>query len=83
LRQNAPFQLRRQGGSAREGKKNVHDVIARDVVRELQPPLQLGLQDVIFGGQIFDPRQQLLVHHPRDEGQNACPIHSSSTPADS
>jgi hypothetical protein len=29
---------------------------------------------VIFGGQIFDPRQQLLVHHPRDEGQNACPI---------
>ncbi len=52
-------------------------------VRELQPPLQLGLQDAIFGGQIFDPRQQLLVHHPRDEGQNACPIHSSSTPADS
>ena len=51
--------------------------------RELQPPLQLGLQDAIFGGQIFDPRQQLLVHHPRDEGQNACPIHSSSTPADS
>jgi hypothetical protein len=35
------------------------------------------------GGQIFDPRQQLLVHHPRDEGQNARPIHSSSTPADS
>src|SRR6266567_9256067 len=52
-------------------------------VRELQPPLQLGLQDAIFGGQIFNPRQQLLVHHPRDEGQNACPIHSSSTPADS
>jgi hypothetical protein len=52
-------------------------------VRELQPPLQLGLQDAIFGGQIFNPRQQLLVHHPRDEGQNARPIHSSSTPADS
>jgi hypothetical protein len=51
-------------------------------VRELQPPLQLGLQDAIFGGQIFNPRQQLLVHHPRDEGQNARPIHSSSTPAD-
>src|SRR5262249_34745352 len=31
-------------------------------VRQLQPPLQLGLQDPIFGGQIFDPRQQLLVH---------------------
>ena len=29
-------------------------MIARDVVRELQPPLQLGLQEVIFGGQIFD-----------------------------
>src|SRR6266436_5714776 len=52
-------------------------------VRELQPPLRLGLQDAIFGGQIFDPRQQLLVHHPRDEGQNTCPIHSSSTPAES
>src|SRR5271157_2181958 len=37
-------------------------------VRELQPPFQLGLQDPIFGDQIFAPRQQLLVH-----------IHSSST----
>jgi len=52
-------------------------------VRELQPPLQLGLQDPIFGGQIFDPRQQLLVHRPPHVGQNARPIHSSSTPADS
>jgi hypothetical protein len=26
-------------------------------VRERHPPLQLGLQDAIFGGQIFDPRQ--------------------------
>jgi hypothetical protein len=26
-------------------------------VRELQPPFQLGLQDAIFGGQIFVPRQ--------------------------
>jgi hypothetical protein len=34
-------------------------------------------------GQIFDPRQQLLVHRPRDVGQDARPIHSSSTPADS
>jgi predicted SnoaL-like aldol condensation-catalyzing enzyme len=42
-------------------------------VRELQPPLQLGLQDAIFDGQIFNPRQQLLVHHRRDEGQNAHP----------
>src|SRR5712671_5582521 len=42
-------------------------------VRELQPPLQLGLQDAIFGGQIFNPRQQLLVHPPRDEGQNGAP----------
>jgi hypothetical protein len=25
-------------------------------VRELEPPLQLGLQDAIFGGQIFNPR---------------------------
>src|SRR5690349_6532081 len=45
--------------------------------------LQLGLGDPIFGGQIFDPRQQLLVHRPRDVGQDARPIHSSSTPADS
>src|ERR1700704_6090636 len=48
-------------------------------VRELQPPFQLGLQDPIFGDQIFAPRRQLLVHHPRDEGQDARPIHSSST----
>jgi hypothetical protein len=45
----------------------------------------MGPQFIIIGGilrQVFNPRQQLLVHHPRDEGQNACPIHSSSTPAD-
>ena len=29
-------------------------------VRELQPPFQLSLQDAIFRGQIFGPRQQLL-----------------------
>jgi ABC transporter substrate binding protein len=52
-------------------------------VRQLQPPLQLGLQDAIFGGQIFDPRQQLLVHRPRDVGQDARPIHSPSAAADS
>jgi hypothetical protein len=41
-----------------------------------QSPLQLGLQDADFGGQIFVPRQQLLVHHPRDVGQDARPIHN-------
>jgi hypothetical protein len=51
-------------------------------VGELQPPLQLGFEDAIFSGQIFIPRQQLLVHHPSDKGQDARPIHSSSTPAD-
>ena len=46
-------------------------------VRELQPPLQLRLQDAVLGGQIFVPRQQLLVHRPRDVGQDARPIHQS------
>ena len=45
-------------------------------VRELQPPVQLGLQDAVFGGQIFVPRQQLLVHRPGDVGQDARPIHN-------
>jgi hypothetical protein len=44
-------------------------------VRELQPPFPLGLEDTIFGGQIFVPRQQLLVHHASDVGQDAHPIH--------
>src|SRR5262249_23934662 len=52
-------------------------------VRELQSPVQPSLQDAIFGSQIFISRQQLLIHHPRDVGQDARPIHSSSTPADS
>ena len=30
-------------------------------VRQLQPPLQLGLQDPIFGGQIFDPASRHMV----------------------
>jgi hypothetical protein len=44
-------------------------------VRELEPPFQLGLQDAVFCGQIFIPRQQFLVHRPRDVGQDARPIH--------
>src|SRR5262249_27709484 len=52
-------------------------------VRELQPPFRLSLQDTIFGSQIFVLCQQLLVHHSRDKGQDARPIHLSSTPADS
>jgi hypothetical protein len=40
------------------------DLAERDSlgVRELQPPFQLGLQDAIFRGQIFGPRQQFLIH---------------------
>src|SRR5271166_5332109 len=30
-------------------------------VRELQPPFQLRLQNAVFGGQIFVPRQQLSL----------------------
>ena len=47
-----------------------------------RPPIDADLRALIRRMSI-DPRQQLLVHHPRDEGQNARPIHSSSTPADS
>ena len=46
-------------------------------VGELQSPFRVDLQDAIFGGQIFDPRQQLLVHHASHVGQDARPIHSS------
>jgi hypothetical protein len=45
--------------------------------------LSTGPSGCVFGGQIFIPRQQLLVHRPGDVGQDARPIHSSSTPADS
>ena len=44
-------------------------------VRELQPSFELGLQDAVFGGQILVPCQQLLIHRPRDVGQDARPIH--------
>jgi hypothetical protein len=40
----------------------------------LQPSLQLRLQDAIFGAQIFEARQQFVVHRPCDEGENARPI---------
>src|SRR5262245_27092981 len=45
-------------------------------VRELRSTPQLGLQDAVFGGQIFVARQQLLVHRPRDVGQDPRPIHN-------
>ena len=34
-------------------------------VRQLQPPFQLGFHDAAFGGQVFVPSQQFLVHRPR------------------
>jgi hypothetical protein len=45
-------------------------------VRELQSTPQLGLHDAVFGGQIFVPSQQLLVHLSRYIGQDARPIHT-------
>ena len=52
-------------------------------VREFQPPFRLRLEDTIFGGQIFVPRQQLLVHHASDVSQDAHPIHMPSALANS
>src|SRR5262249_38084627 len=49
-------------------------------VRQLQPALQLGLQDAVFGGQIFITRQQLLVDRPGNAGQHARPIHTAPLP---
>jgi hypothetical protein len=40
-------------------------------IRELQSTLQLSLDDAVLGGQIFVPRQQLLVHCPRYVGRNS------------
>jgi hypothetical protein len=47
-------------------------------VGEPEPSFQLGLKDAVFGGQIFVPRQQLLIHRPRDVGQDPRLIHSAS-----
>jgi hypothetical protein len=38
--------------------------------------IQLALQDVVFRGQIFVPRQQLLIHRPGNVGKDARPVHS-------
>ena len=40
-------------------------------VRQLQSPIQLALQDAVFRGQIFVPRQQLLIHRPGNVGKDA------------
>src|ERR1035437_2998663 len=49
-------------------------------VRELQPPLQLAPQNPVFSSQILIPQQQLLVHRPRNVGQDTCPLHESPPP---
>jgi hypothetical protein len=43
-------------------------------VRELQSPIQLALLDAVFRGQIFVPRQQLLIHRPANVGKR--PVHN-------
>src|SRR5450755_5180165 len=45
-------------------------------VRELQSSIQLALQDAVFRGQIFVPRQQLLIHRPANVGKDARPVHN-------
>jgi len=49
-------------------------------VRELGTCFQVGLQDSVFGDQIFVPRQQLLIHRTRDVSQDPRPIHNGSLP---
>jgi hypothetical protein len=48
--------------------------------RELQPTLQLRLDDAVLSGQIFIPGQQLLIHRPCHVGQDTCPIHNHPLP---
>jgi hypothetical protein len=42
-------------------------------VREPRTPLQLSLQDPIFGSQVFVAQKQFLVHGPGDVGQGCVP----------
>jgi hypothetical protein len=45
--------------------------------------LRSGAGGAVFGSQIFVSRQQLLVHRPRDVGQDARQIHESPPPVQS
>src|SRR5262245_24884466 len=45
--------------------------------KQVQATIQLGLQDPVFGGQLFVPRRQLLVYRPREISQDPRPIHST------
>jgi hypothetical protein len=45
-------------------------------VGELRSPIQLALQDAVFRGQIFVPRQQLLIHRSANVGKDARPVHN-------
>src|SRR5450759_246165 len=82
--------LRQAGGDAIEGPFDGEESITLmadldagatgtmpSAVREPQPSLQLGLQDPVFSSQILIPQQQLMVHRPRDVGQDTCPLHKS------
>src|SRR5450830_691409 len=73
----------RQGGSrdvaeglAAQSMANLAELRSLGV-REPQAPLQLGLQDPVFSSQILISQQQLLVHGPRDAGQDTSPLHKS------
>ena len=52
-------------------------------VLEHESTFQLGLQDAVFGRQIFVSGQKLLVYRPRDVGQDARPIHAFTPPVQS
>jgi hypothetical protein len=45
-------------------------------VRQLQPTVQLRLEDAVLSRQVLVPRQQRLVHRPRHVGRDTHPIHT-------
>ena len=49
-------------------------------IRQLQPTLQLRLDDPVLRRQVFVPASTALVHRPRHAGQHPRPIHSPPAP---
>jgi hypothetical protein len=68
---------------SKRGPRGPHK-ISPEVTRFIEETVvrgeELTPQDAVFRGQIFVPRQQLLIHRPGHVGKDARPVHNGPLP---
>src|SRR5450830_1245279 len=61
----------------RPSRRPISPSFARSASESFSRPFNWPPQNPVFSSQILIPQQQLMVHRPRNVGQDTCPLHES------